>query len=216
MTEPGPVHPDRDPARGADLTARRDEQLLVERVRAGDPLAFEAIFRRYNRDLCAVAGRVVRSIAAAEDVVQDVFLAVWAGRERWQVTVSLQAYLRRAVRNMALRHASRADVQRCGPLPDASPPFPLSATRRGGQGVRPTLVDPGPSPEQQLEAATTAEEVARITATLPPRVREVYGLSRGEGLTHREIATRLGISPKTVELHLTRALAALRSALVRG
>ncbi len=208
MTDSRPAHPDRDPARGADLTARRDEQLLVECVRAGDPLAFEAIFRRYHRELCAVAEGVVRSSAAAEDVVQDVFLAVWTGRERWQVTVSVQAYLRRAVRNMALRHASRADVQRSRPLAETAAAGPAA---RG-----PTLVDPGPSPEQQLEAAATAEEVARITATLPPRVREVYGLSRGEGLTHREIATRLGISPKTVELHLTRALAALRSALVRG
>ena len=205
VTKPGPVHPERDRARDVDLTARLDEQLLVERVRAGDPLAFEAIFRRYHGELCAVAEGVVGSRAAAEDVVQDVFLAVWAGRERWQVTVSVQAYLRRAVRNMALRHASRAEVQRSRPLAETA--------GAGAATHGPALVDPSPSPDQQLEAAATADEVARITAALPPRVREVYGLSRGEGLTHREIAERLGISPKTVELHLTRALAALRSRL---
>jgi RNA polymerase sigma-70 factor (ECF subfamily) len=49
--------------------------------------------------------------------------------------------------------------------------------------------------------------------TLPPRAREVFTLSRNEQLTNREIAERLALSPKTVEMHLTRALVSLRSVL---
>lgn len=195
MPHPDPLHS----AAGVDLTARLDEQLLVERIRAGDPLAFETIFRRYHGELCAVAERMVGSRMAAEDVVQEVFLAVWAARERWQVTVSVHAYLRRATRNMALRHTSRASAKGHDSLPTHEP----------------TLVDPLAAPDEQADAATLADELARVTDSLPPRAREVYDLSRTEGLTTRQIAEKLQISPKTVELHITRALSALRAAVER-
>lgn len=184
------------------------ERLLVARVRAGDPLAFEVIFRRYHRELCTVAERIAGSRAAAEDVVQDVFLRVWSRRAHWCVGVSLRAYLRRATRNAAFRCGSRAVECRSESLADARTAEYGHDERRGT-----TLTDTGPSPQAEAEAAVLAEEVARATAALPPRAREVYRLSREVGLSTREIARRLELSPKTVEMHLTRALAALRHAL---
>lgn len=196
MTTPDPAPLCREAPRDGDLTRHLDEQLLVERVRAGDPLAFEVIFRRYHAELTAVAAWVLGSSTRAEDVVQDVFLAVWTAREHWQISTSVRAYLRRAARNMALRHASRA-------------------AERDHHEIRPELAAPSTSPDERLDAAAMAEAAARAAASLPPRAREVYGLSRGDGLSTREIAERLDISPKTVELHLTRALGAIRTALAR-
>lgn len=68
------------PSSGLDLAARRDEQLAVERVCAGDALALEIIFTAYRGELLRSATRVTQSPALAEEVVQDVFLAIWAGR----------------------------------------------------------------------------------------------------------------------------------------
>lgn len=205
MAKPNRV-PDSDARSGIDLTASLDDQLLVERVRAGDPLAFEAIFRRYHQELCGVAERVVGARVAAEDVVQDVFLAVWKLRDHLRAG-SLQAYLRRATRNMALRHASRAGVRRVESLDELEP---AAVAARGDR-----LVDVAPSAQEDVEAAALAQEAEQIVATLPPRMREVYQLRRDSGLSNREIAERLQISQKTVEVHLTRAFALLRSALAK-
>lgn len=208
MTNSNSARPNPDTPHGVDLAARFDEQLLVERVRAGDPLAFEVIFRRYHHELCGVAEQVTGSRAAAEDVVQDVFLRIWNLRQRWNVTVSVQAYLRRAVRNVALRQLSRASARGHESLhagEDAS----------GSSARGPVLVDPGASPEQYAEAAAMAGEIAEAAANLSPRAREVYGLSRDKGLSTKEIAARLDISPKTVEIYMTRALTVLRAVAAR-
>ena len=208
MTKPNAVPDPLGAPHGVDFLARLDEQVLVERVRAGDPLAFEAIFRCYHIELCAVAEYVVGSRAAAEDVVQEVFLRVWKLRQRWNVNVSVQAYLRRAVRNVALRHASRASARGHESLQ------PEGGSERTASRSAPVLVDSGASPAARAEATILAEDLARAAADLPPRVREVYRLSRNNGLSTREIAERLGISPKTVEIYITRALTALRARLV--
>ena len=209
MTKPNPAPDAFSTPPGVDLTVRLDEQILVERVRAGDPLAFEAIFRCYHAELCVAAEYIVGSRAAAEDVVQDVFLRVWKLRERWNVSVSVRAYLRRAVRNVALRQASRASARGHESLQSDD------GFGRTASPSTPVLIDPAASPAAHAEAAILAETLAKAAADLPPRAREVYGLSRDSGLSTKEIAERLGISPKTVEIYITRALTALRAAAAR-
>lgn len=204
VTTPRPLTLD---ASGTErLAALRDEQLLVERVRAGDPLAFEMIFRRYYAAMRDLAESIVGSRSSAEDVVQDVFLAVWASRERLYIRSSLDAYLKQASRNTALRHATRPAAQ-SGSLDEL--------ISRSEDGASASLADTTPSPEAVMQAEATAAELARIAGTLPPRVSEVYRLSRVDGLSNRGIAQRLGISVKTVELHITRALSAFRAGLAK-
>jgi RNA polymerase sigma-70 factor (ECF subfamily) len=196
-----------DRSRGeVDLTERRDEQLLAERVRLGDAVAFEAVFRLYHRELRESARRVVGSRVMAEDVVQDVFLALWTARERIRIGTSLGSYLHRSVRNAAIRRSTRR-VERAvslDELHDASRP------------PRQPFVALDPSPHDHAEHSLLVDDLARAAATLPPRAREVFTLSRRDHLTTREIATRLSLSPKTVEMHLTRALVALRAVLGKG
>jgi len=188
-----------------DLTERIDEQILARRVALGDAVAFEALFRRYHIELRKRAQRVLGSRALAEDVVQDVFLAVWTARERLRITTSVGAYLHRSVRNAALRRAAStsAAVLSLDELhePGRSPARPLVAT--------------GPSPLEHAEHALLVDDLEHATAALPPRAREVFTLSRRDQLSNREIAQRLNLSTKTVEMHLTRALVALRSMLRR-
>jgi RNA polymerase sigma-19 factor, ECF subfamily len=188
------------------LAALRDEQLLVERIRARDPLAFEMIFRRYYGAMRGLAESIVGSRSVAEDVVQDVFLAVWASRKRLNIRSSLEAYLKQASRNTALRHTTRPAAR--------SESLDELVANRADRACA-ALIDTNPSPEAAMQARATAAELARIAENLPPRVSEVYRLSRVDGLSNRGIAERLGISVKTVELHITRALSAFRVGLAK-
>jgi len=212
VTTPNSLYESLDRQREVDLGTQRGERLLVERVRLGDPLAFEAIFRAYHLELRQVAGRIVGSLATAEDVVQEVLLAVWRRREGWQLAISLSAYLRRSVRNVAIRHARYAAAHATESMGTTG-----GLNRESPEGSRVAnvleLVDRRPSPQENAEAAALAAEVDRVAATLSPRTSEVFNLSRREQLSHREIAERLEISQKTVQMHLTRALSALRAAL---
>lgn len=210
MTAPESLGFDSSHASAVDIVAHRDEQLLVDYVTRGDPVALEAIFRRYHLELRATAERVLGSREAAEDVIQDVFLAIWISRTRWRVTTSVGAYLRRSVRNAALRRATRRSDRM---IELATPCDASDAASDGPTPASAPLVAPDPSPLDLAERQAMAADVVRATATLPPRVREVFTLSRHAQLTNREIAERLTLSPKTVEMHLTRALAAMRSAL---
>lgn len=167
----------------------------VARARAGDRDAFELVFRHWYGRLADYALRLLDSRDAAEDAVQDVFVAVWEKRGRLPEADALAGYLFRAVRNRALnqlRHRRTA-----GRL----------LSLHGPEPVIPPEVETGLE-DQELDAAYRA-----ALAELSPRGREVFLLSRDQGLTYPQIAESLGISVKTVETLMGRALGALRGKL---
>ena len=188
-----------------DLTARHAEQVAVARVREGDPLALELIFHAFRDEMLAAAERVSGSREVGEEVVQDVFLAVWRARSGWHVTSSLRSYLLRAVHNTAVR--ARGSRTRGGAVEAR---LPEVVDEVGG-----AVPDPRPTPADQAafdELAWAAEEATRA---LTPRARDVFLLRRDEELSNREIADRLGVSVKTVESHMRRALQFMRRRLAR-
>jgi RNA polymerase sigma-70 factor (ECF subfamily) len=178
-----------------------DVDALVERVRAGDERAFEQIFRSRYGSLCGFANTFVHSPETAEEIVQTVFLNIWANRQRWEVHGTLRAYLFGAVRNQALNHVKRGQLERS-----------WAASAVSDEGV---LELHGSLPEAavSVEAEELAAAVRRAIDNLPPRARMAVQL-RWEGeLKHAEIAEVMGISVKGVENHLSRAMEALRRLL---
>jgi RNA polymerase sigma-70 factor (ECF subfamily) len=90
----------------------------------------------------------------------------------------------------------------------------VSMRERLASEARPERVDDtAPSALGEVEAQELSDAVARVVATMPPRCREVFTLLRYQHLSYIEVAQVLGISPKTVEIHMTRALAILRARL---
>ena len=168
----------------------------IPRIRAGDEAAFEAMFRAYYDALCRHAAGYLGSRDAAEDVVQGVFAAIWRDRDHWAVS-DIRHYLYAAVRWRAMSEFRHAAVRRRA--------APLLAQEELGRTV--------PAADEEFEAAELRHRLARALAKLPPRTRAAFVLSRAEGLSYADVASRMAISPKTVGVHIGRALASLRRVL---
>src|SRR5437588_681334 len=169
----------------------------VARIRAGDEAAFEAMFRAYYDPLCRYVAAYLGSRDAAEDAVQGVFARIWEDRAHWAVG-DVRHYLYAAVRRRAISQIRRAAVRRRA--------APLLILEGSGGATR-------ASADAEFEAEELWRRLERALAALPPRTRAAFMLSRREGLSYREVALRMTISPKTVGVHIGRALAVLRKAL---
>jgi RNA polymerase sigma-70 factor (ECF subfamily) len=166
----------------------------VEGIRAGDPAAFEALFHAEHAALCAFAYRYLKARDLAEEIVQEVFLFIWERRKTWDVRSSVRSYLFTAVRNAAVSYLRHERVVR----------------RRERDALELFQI---PSVHADLEEAEILAAVQRAVGRLPERCRLVFTLQREQGLTYAEVAEVLGISPKTVEVQMGRALKSLRKSL---
>lgn len=174
---------------------RIEDEALLAALQTGSEQAFDAIFRVYYAPLVGTATALLGDRDLAEEVVQDVMLELWRRRAGIVIEITLRAYLHRAVRNRALnliRHESI--VRRTRPLvvDEHQPPVPADRA----------------ATEHEIDAA-----FARALEELPPRCREVFELSRLQGLRYAEIASALGISIKTVEAQMGKALRIVRARL---
>src|SRR6185436_6953474 len=144
-----------------------------------DREAFEAVFRAHYDGLVRFANRLVRSRAEAEELVHDVLLKVWLQRDRLVPGEELKGYLVLATRNHALNHLRRGKIERL--WRNRQPPEEPAA------------------PAQTSESLDATEVAVRAAiAALPDRCREVFLLSREQGLSYAAIATTMNISVKTV------------------
>ena len=173
-----------------------DQAAWIARIRAGDEAAFERLFRAYYEPLCRHVVGYLGNRDVAEDVVQSVFARIWDDRGHWAVS-DLRHYLYAAVGRGAISHLRRAAVRR-----RVAPLLTLAA-----------LDHTAPAADAAFEAEELRRRLERAIAALPPRTRAAFVLSRDEGLSYDEVASRMAISPKTVGVHIARALTALRRAV---
>jgi RNA polymerase sigma-70 factor, ECF subfamily len=161
----------------------------------GDERALEALFKALYPGLVTFASRLVASEAAAEDIVQSVFLELCRAREGTRLIGTPRSYLYAATRNRALDYLKHQWVERqhAAELLAGAPDS-----------------DRAPDAQLMIEAQESATSLAAAIARLPERARLVASLRWIEGLSHAEIAEALGISVKGVEVQITRILKALR------
>jgi RNA polymerase sigma-70 factor (ECF subfamily) len=179
----------------------RAEREWLAGVRTGDARAFEGMFRAFVSPLCSFAYSYVRSAETAEEIVQDLFTWIWEQRFSLEMPRGMRPYLFSAVRNRALNalRNQRSDLSVHARLSrDAA---------LGGSGES---RDPA---DAALMEGDLAAALAKAVAAMPPRCREVYTLIRDQHMSYAEAGDVLGISPKTVEIHMTRALRILRTQL---
>ena len=172
-----------------------DDRELLQRIQAGDEGAYDVAFRTWYPVLVRVASALLREVDAAEEVAQDVMLELWRRRAVMDAGVSLRAYLLRSVRNSAINHLRHLRV------------------RRDTENDVEALYDAPLGADQPIVAQELSEAVQVALRDLPPRCREVFELSRVNGLRYAEIAEALGISQKTVEAQMGKALRIMRERL---
>lgn len=173
-----------------------DDLQLLERIRAGDEGAFEALFRTYYAPLVGFANRMLQGRGAAEDIVQDVLLELWKRRESIDVGQSPKAYLFRAIRNRSLNELRHeGNVRRLEPV------------------VR--ELNPSDAPPADVDTGARELEVVinHAVNSLREPIRECFLLSRRDKLTYGQIAEVMGVSIKTVEARMGAALRELRESL---
>lgn len=152
---------------------------------------FDIFFRRMYLPLGMYALRIVDDAQSAEDIVEDAFIKAWQQIETGKDFDDFKAYMYRSVRNGC-----------------------ISFIRSRKETVGIEFI-----PETDEKTVDTSERDARIWKAideLPEKCREVFLLSKRDGLSNDEIAKRMGISVKTVKNHMTKAFSRLREALSSG
>jgi RNA polymerase sigma-70 factor, ECF subfamily len=167
---------------------------LVVRVRSGDAAAFAVLVNRHLRPAVRLAARLLGDDDAAEDVVQESFLAVLEAADSFDETRSFAPWFYRIVANRC------SNARR-------------SRSRRPTEGLTRELVSEAAGPERETEQRRLRERLESALAELPDRQREVLLLYEVEGFTGPEIGEMLDISSGTVRWHLHQARAAMRDIL---
>ena len=163
--------------------------------RQGDKQAFEQVFRAYYSRLVHYACKVLGDQDEAEEMVQQVFITLWETRQKMNIHTSLKSYLYRSVHNRCLNNLEKSSVR-----------------QKYNEEMKATTEE-AVQPLQKLEHAELEREMKRALDKLPDQCRRVFELSRYEGLKYAAIAEVLGISIKTVENQVGKALKILREEL---
>ncbi len=169
-----------------------DAERLMERVRARDAGAFEALYDGYHRLVYGVALRVLGEVPAAEDVTQHVFLKLWTSPDLYR-TGNFPAWIARIARNRAV------DLLRGK---TSHPETELSAS-----------IPEVDSLEDIAFAHLDADSVRNALAQLPPEQREPIELGFFGGITHDEMARRTGVPLGTIKTRIRSGLRKLRDSL---
>ena len=170
----------------------RSDQELVEFLKKDSEKSFKVIYQRYASKLYYSAYNLLRNKEVCEDLVQELFIDLWVKRNQLEI-LQLKSYLYRSITNKALM------VIRSGKVT-----LSLETVEM--------LIDEYATDDRVIDKEMQAN-LDKGISSLPEKCREVFILSRKEQLTHKEIATHLNISVKTVENHLTKALKHLRASL---
>jgi RNA polymerase sigma-70 factor (ECF subfamily) len=167
-------------------------EYIISELQKGEEKAFDFIFRKYYKALCAQAVSYVNDLDLAQSLVQECFICLWEKRDEAHKINKLSSYLVSMVRNRCIDY--------------------LRKTKKT-EKINSTGILYFANLEDETQAHEFEEHLILALASLPERTREAFEYSRFECLTYKEIAEKMGISLKAVEALISRALIVLRREL---
>jgi RNA polymerase sigma-70 factor (ECF subfamily) len=175
------------------LEAFPDQQLL-QLLAEGNQASYTVIYSRYSEVLFRHAFHMLEDLEEAQDVVQEVFLMLWSKKEDLITARSLSGYLYSSVRNRILNHFTHQKV-----------------IDKYLDSIRTYLETGGYTPDEHLREKELAAIIEKELASMPPKMQEIFRLSREKQLSHKAIGEQLNISDKTVKQQIYKAVKQLRS-----
>lgn len=175
--------------------AQKDDVELMSLLIKSDECAFTEIYNRYWKKLFSMAARRLDKLEDAEEVVQDIFTALWNRRMSLTLTSTLYNYLAVSVKYRVIKMMDKY----------------YQMTRYVDAVLSETAIDD--STQERLAFDELQQQLANYVNQLPEKCQLVFRLSREEGYSQKQIASHLGISEKTVEAHLGKAFKTLRTKL---
>ena len=173
-----------------------NEAVLINGLKQKDKMIFDFVFNYYYSSLCLFAIQYTKDAQQAEDIVQEFFVSLWLNASKIEIKSSLRTYFFSSVKNRCLDFVKHQKVV------------------QKHQAFFST---------NQSESDTTSEHhydelelrvlLEKGLSRLLPRCREIFELSRKKGLNNQEIAEKLQLSKRTIELQISNALKTLRKEL---
>lgn len=164
---------------------------IQSKVIDSDVGAFEVVFKKYYNPLCIYVNSILHDSDQSEEIVQDFFYNYWKNRKQIGIRLSLKSYLYQSVRNSALQYLRHKKIEH------KHADYVLKSV---DIGFNADLVE-----NKEFEQVITD-----AFENLPERSKQIFSLSRYDGLKYKDIASSLSISVKTVEAEMSRTLAVLR------
>jgi RNA polymerase sigma-70 factor (ECF subfamily) len=171
------------------------EDKYVEALSNGDSKAFEVLFIRYHPKLVYFLFGFIKDSERARDMAQDIFMTIWSNREKLKEVKSFNSYLFKIAKNNICNYFDHLAV---------------NEKYIAGQLLRSTEVE---NLEDTVFANQLQSMIDIAVSQMPSQRRKIFIMSRIDGLTNSEIAEQLNINKRTVENHLTAALADLRKTI---
>ena len=172
-----------------------NDVFVLTQIKEGNIKAFETLFRQYYTPLCLYAASITGETDVAEEIVEELFYVLWKDREKLKNVRSFSSYLFQMARFTVYDYFDRLIV---------SEKYTNEYLQDACQAE---------SEEETLFVRELQSIINRTVERMSPQRSKIYRMSREEGLSNDEIAKRLDISKRTVENHLTAALAILRKVL---
>lgn len=169
------------------LTAHEDRLLLI-RLKEGDEMAFDEVYRLYAHKLLGNITKLVKSESTAAELLQEIFVKLWFNREKIDVDRSMAPYLFRIAQNQVydfFRKAAR----------DNSLQRSLTAASQEAYVHI----------EEDIFQAEAVRHLQELMSTLPPKRRTIFEMIKLEGLSYAEVSSRLNISESTINDHIVKA-----------
>lgn len=176
------------------IKSLENEVKILALIAKGDHRAFCSLFDHYEQYVYGFGRKLTRSNDLAEEIVQDVFLKIWIGREKLVDLDNFPAFLNRLVRNQSYSFLRQHLVH----------------TRGIEKIISSTTIEPKNSIEIEIEFKETLQILNNAIQSLPEQQKKVYELCHQLGFKYDEAAAQMNISPDTVHYHMKLALKAIR------
>lgn len=170
-----------------------DNSEFITRLKNGDEKAYVNLVDSYNHKLCLYANSLLNDNLLSEDIVQNVFIKIWEKRHNLRGDLSLKSYLYKSVYNACVNEYKKNQ----------------SLTALEKKYIQGLVQIVETKDEDTLERIKL--KVKQAIQNLPPKCKEIFILSKKEGLTNMEIADYLNVSTNTIERHITIAFTKIKA-----